>query len=173
VTRRLVVPGVIGALAVMLGACAHHAPGPAPAPAAAPGPAATASPTPQPPPPAPPPMAQHGPLWFLRGAVVDARSGKPLENAAVVVLSRHDSVSTVPVRPSIATGADGRFLLDVTAPGEYRIRVAALGYRFRSVMVHIPPDGEVPYRVFRLSPLALAEEIPAGVSPAPQEPHVP
>ena len=164
----------VAVLALLLGSCAHH-----PRPAGSPAPAATSITVPGaappsvasakrvPPPPAPPAQAQHAPLWLVRGAVVDAHSGRPLDNAAVVVQSRHDSSAAAPTQPSIATGADGRFTLDFPAPGEYQLKVAALGYRFKTTLVRVSAEGDVPYRVFRLSPHPLGRDVPVPSSPNP------
>ena len=187
--KRLV---ALAALALVLASCAPHRPEPAapppapasapasePVPAPAPGPSPAVKATPAapsrrlPPPPEPPAQAQHAPLWLVRGAVVDSRTGRPLVNAAVLVISRRDTVAAASRQPSIATGADGRFTLDFPSPGDFTIKVAAIGYRFKTTVVHVSATGNVPYRVFRLSRLPLSHEIPVQSSPNPQDSHAP
>jgi hypothetical protein len=93
------------------------------------------------------------PRGGLRGQVVDAASGEPVPDAAVVLLPRPEGVVTS-ARPGVPTtvaaglrvrsDAAGRYRFDALAPGAYRLYVSRIGYAPATVDVTLaesaPPD---------------------------------
>ncbi|MFQ6675281.1 MAG: TonB-dependent receptor domain-containing protein [Fidelibacterota bacterium] len=70
----------------------------------------------------------------LRGKVVDQVSGKPVENANVILVG---------TELGDATDSDGRFDIEGVDPGRYRLRVTHIGYGEVEKGVDVPPSGEV------------------------------
>ncbi|MBD0321033.1 MAG: carboxypeptidase regulatory-like domain-containing protein, partial [Gemmatimonadetes bacterium] len=60
----------------------------------------------------------------LRGAVLDAASGRPVPQASITVRSRADSA----VAGGAVTRADGSFRVEGLRPGRYYLRVSHLGH---------------------------------------------
>lgn len=72
-------------------------------------------------------MAQS-PAGVVRGRVVTAEDGRPIQTALVRILNQHGSETT---------HADGRFLIAGVPTGTHRIMVSAIGYRAYSAVVAV------------------------------------
>jgi len=89
----------------------------------------------------------------LRGIVIDASTGAPLDGARVSLeLAPNGLVTEPPPAASglmtnrrIATGRDGTYAFEGLPPGRYRLRVERLGYRAASMQIHY--DGPADPRV--------------------------
>jgi outer membrane receptor protein involved in Fe transport len=75
----------------------------------------------------------QSPSFVIRGVVVDP-SGSPLPGATVTV--------DVPGAAQVITAADGRFELQVTAPGSRRITVTRAGFQPADATIDVSPAGQ-------------------------------
>jgi hypothetical protein len=74
----------------------------------------------------------------VRGTVVDAASGTPVEGGLIRLVD--DTGTSLPPR---LTGAGGTYRLDAPAPGRYRVEAERIGYR-RTISEPVELTGEVP-----------------------------
>ncbi len=73
----------------------------------------------------------------VRGVVLEADSGAPIAGAMVILLVADESVAV-----RVLTDDVGRFLAEVTHPGEYRARVDRIGYESLTTdTFDVPADG--------------------------------
>ncbi|HEX8271651.1 MAG TPA: TonB-dependent receptor [Longimicrobiaceae bacterium] len=105
----------------------------------------------------PPPGArpQQGAGGVIRGAVLDAATGKPVPSASVGVWSAADSALVT----GAVAGPDGVFRIEGLRPGSYYLKVGALGYAAASPTVALTPQAPLAdLGPIRLSASAVALE---------------
>lgn len=87
----------------------------------------------------------------ISGRVLDARADLPIPGVQVLVLGTADSVVA-----RALTGGDGRFAVEVPAPGAYRIALGRMGYDSVVVEdVEVPAEGPDPVVEIRVEPRAI------------------
>jgi hypothetical protein len=88
----------------------------------------------------------------IRGAVIDATSGRPVDRAVLVMLDADSAV-----RASTFSAADGSFLLNAPINRDVRVRVQRMGYQtHRSDAVVLARNESVDWRIeLRSDPVAL------------------
>lgn len=93
---------------------------------------------------------------FIKGIVVDADSGTPVEFATVVLINPADSAQI----DGIVTEADGSFRLNNVNTGTYRLRVDFLGYLPLELaeVTTTPKNPDLDLETLRLAPDAVALE---------------
>jgi RHS repeat-associated protein len=103
---------------------------------------------------------------FIAGRVIDAKTGRPLAGAVVVVVASNGAVTPEP-QPEQTTAADGRFRLPVGA-GTHTLLVARSGYTpgLRSATVSVGRGVDIfDPRLTPATATGLPLEVPAGVTP--------
>jgi hypothetical protein len=84
----------------------------------------------------------------IRGNLVDAETGKPVEAGSVLLLERD---STRLAAEAVRTDSAGGFLLTAAKPGPYRLRAERLGYRSSVSPPLVLTEGDTLDVEFRLS----------------------
>lgn len=89
-------------------------------------------------------IAAQSQTVVLRGSVVDRQSGEPLQGATVEISGRDGA--GVKDRAKLVAGLDGTFVIRTLRAGEYKIKVAAVGYGKYEVDV-VVREGAGPLRI--------------------------
>lgn len=81
-----------------------------------------------------------GPEYAVKGKIVTAGKGEPLEYATAVLLKSSDSTQV----DGMVTGLDGTFTLEAEKPGQYILQTSFVGYRDQSATVRISSENPTP-----------------------------
>jgi len=96
----------------------------------------------------------------IRGQVLNAATGRPVGDVAVVLLDRDNQALL-----RVLTDAEGRYVLEAPDPGAYRLRFEVPGYRMALTELITLKRGEArdfPMQLTPVSPVALDTVVVAG-----------
>lgn len=85
------------------------------------------------------PVEAASPRGSIRGIVMDA-GGKPLVGAAVLVLAETEQSKAAKIIRRASTDAEGKFIAGDIAPGRYRLKAEASGFKAVEIATDVRPN---------------------------------